>query len=148
MRLPSPNSAKQVLELDQRSFSKRTPGLSRLRIMNHLDMGTHKVMYTTLKLYFTLCVCYIYRIAGIYFEGINFRGNAFRKVFVDLIFVPFFAACNIKFAFNVRGSCLICENHEQLYPRNTKYTRYTVLLTCSGGSRKQERGVPSMERKA
>ncbi len=22
-----------------------------------------------------------------YFEGINFRGNAFRKVFVDLIFV-------------------------------------------------------------
>ncbi len=43
-----------------------------------------------------------YRIAGI-FEGINFRGNAFRKVFADLIFVElgFFAACmacNIKFA--------------------------------------------------
>ncbi len=28
-------------------------------------------------------------------EGINFRGNAFRKVFADLIFVElgFFAAC-------------------------------------------------------
>ncbi len=29
------------------------------------------------------------------FEGINFRGNAFRKVFADLIFVELglFAAC-------------------------------------------------------
>ncbi len=34
-------------------------------------------------------------IATVYFEGINFRGNAFRKVFADLIFVELglFAAC-------------------------------------------------------
>ncbi len=30
--------------------------------------------------------------------------------------------------FNVRGSCLIRENHEHLYPRNIPAIRYTVAI--------------------
>ncbi len=50
------------------------------------------------------------------FHGFNVRGIA-----------PFCSmhACDIKFAFiNVRGTCLIRENHELFVP--SKYTRYTV----------------------
>ena len=32
-------------------------------------------------------------------------------------------ACDIKFVgINVRGTCLISENHEHLYPRKLRYT--------------------------
>ena len=45
------------------------------------------------------------------------------EVFTDLIFSMH--ACDIKFAvINVRGTCLIRENHEHFIP--SKYTRYTV----------------------
>ncbi len=39
-------------------------------------------------------------------------------------------ACDIKFAvINVRGTCLIHENHEHLYPRNILAIRYSLLET-------------------
>ena len=37
-------------------------------------------------------------------------------------------ACDIKFrVINIRGTCLIRENHEHLYPRNN-YTLYTYKI--------------------
>ena len=39
-------------------------------------------------------------------------------------------ACDIKFVgINVRGRCLISENHEHLYPRNIRYTVFANLAT-------------------
>ena len=72
-----------------------------------------------------------YCIAGIYFEGINFRGNALWKGFRGFNFreiACLSAACNAcdnKFVgINVRVTCLIHENHEHLYPRNILTIRY------------------------
>ncbi len=70
----------------------------------------------------------------VYFEGINFRGNAFSTDSWNSAFCSMHA-CDIKFVgINVRGTCLIRENYEHFIP--LKYTHYTVTknLLYSGYS--------------
>ena len=72
-----------------------------------------------------------YTIAGI-FRGYklswndrqkNFRGFNFRGIAASL------HACDIKFVgINVRGTCLINENREHLYPQNIPAIRYITDL--------------------
>ena len=62
-------------------------------------------------------------ILRVIFVGINFRGKTFRNVFVDSflrnssLLQACMHACGTKFVgINVRGTRLISENHEHLYP--------------------------------
>ncbi len=79
-----------------------------------------------------------YTVQRVYFEGINFRGNAFRKVFADLIFVELgvFAACMHA----ILNSRLMPNPRKPRTFIPSKYTRYTVIQTycvaaCMGTKR-------------